>query len=104
MNWFWILVIVTTCSTLTYKFQTEKIIDRWYPDKSCPKRGTWTGRYLDSGMSISIVETKPPSWGMLYTCFGRGTKMGGGLRVLVIFQDRPRFSLIIQKVAARVFQ
>jgi len=38
----------------------------------------------------------------IYTCFGYKTKTGV-VRILVIFQDRPMFSLIIRKVSARAF-
>jgi len=39
---------------------------------------------------------------VVLTCFGCETK-NGVVRILVIFQDRPMFSHIIQKVSARAF-
>jgi len=49
----------------------------------------------------NAVKTKT-RLGECYTCFGYETKTGV-VRILVIFQDRPMFSLIIQKVSARAF-
>jgi len=50
------------------------------------------------------VKTKHPFQGVLYfyTCFGCETKTGVD-RILVISQDGPMFSHIIEKVSARAF-
>ena len=49
----------------------------------------------------STVKTKP-RFGGCHTCFGCETKTGV-VRILLIFQGRPMFSHIIQKVSARAF-
>jgi len=52
-----------------------------------------------SNFLFIAVLTKPGFRGF-YGCFGSETKTGV-VRILVIFQDRPMFSHIIQKVFAR---
>jgi len=47
------------------------------------------------------IKTKP-RFGECYTCFGYETKTGV-VRILVIFEDRPMFSRINEKLSPRHF-
>jgi len=47
-------------------------------------------------------ENDSPVLGISYLCFGFENKPGL-VRILIMFQDRPMFSHIIQKVSARAF-
>ena len=55
----------------------------------------------EEGYPWSITVGNTSCFREFYTCFGCETKTG--VRVLVIFQDRPMFSHIIQKVSAKAF-
>jgi len=57
--------------------------------------------FLARKPSHNTVKINPRFW-ECYTCFGYATTMGVG-RISVIFQDRPMFGHIIQKVSAESF-
>jgi len=53
-------------------------------------------------INLSCTVKTKPCFGKCYSCCGCETKTGV-VRILVIFQDRPTFSHIIQKVLTRAF-
>ena len=59
------------------------------------------GQFLGAGHQVRLSKNKIPVLGNAIYLFW-GTKTGV-IRILVIFQDRPMFSHIIQKVSARAF-
>jgi len=60
------------------------------------------GVIIRIGSFQSITVKTKPRFGECYTCFGCENKTEV-VRILVVFQDRPMFGHIIQKVSARAF-